>query len=944
MARSKIIASSTPTSRSGSANEARTGDTPMMAQYFEIKRKHEDCLLFYRMGDFYELFMEDAVTAARILDITLTRRGTKGGEDIPMCGVPWHSHRNYLAKLIQAGHKVALCEQMESPEEARQKRGSKALVTRKVVRVVTQGSLTEEELLDARSHNYIVAIAAPDFQLENALTSKKSGKVEYDCGMAWMDLSTGDFYVQETSFKNLGGALSRLNPEEVLISESLSRFDALSDVFESWKTRCTIEPDGRFSVPAGERRLKEHYDIKSLDAFGGFGRLTCSAAGGLLDYISRTQMQALPHIRIPEIVRQDAHMTIDAATRRSLELTRSVSGQKKGSLLHTIDRTITGGGGRLLGDWLAAPLTNLEQITFRQDGVAWLLEKVELRNQVRSTLKGASDLERAAARIAMGRGGPPDLIAIRDAIQAAESLAHMCKPEDPPPLLLNGMTDLTAHYELADKIGRAIHPNPPSFAREGDFIARGFAPELDALRELRDESTRMIAALQAKYAHETATPSLKIKHNNVLGYFIEVPASHGDKLMSHNGETVFQHRQTNKGAVRFITDKLSTLESKILSAREQTLAVELNLFESLSDDIRLSLPALSKTARTLAQIDVCAGLGELAAREGWCRPICDDSFAFEITAGRHPVVEMVQRQSGDKDFIANDCNLCVVSKEALVSEHSIERGALWLLTGPNMAGKSTFLRQNALIAILAQAGSFVPAAVAHIGIVDQLFSRVGASDDLAHGRSTFMVEMIEAAAILNQASSRALVILDEIGRGTSTYDGVSIAWAVLEHLHDSCRCRGLFATHYHELVALEAQLPHVSCHTMRVREWKGEVVFLHEVAPGASDRSYGVHVARLAGLPEPVIRRAHILLARFEAGGNHLDTLPLFETPDDPTVVGLDTQHMNLETVDENQSEAQDTLNMLLAALDDLNPDSLSPRDAHARLYDLFELRQHITK
>jgi DNA mismatch repair protein MutS len=876
--------------------------TPMMAQYLEIKQAHPGCLLFYRMGDFYELFFEDAVQAAAALDITLTRRGQHQGDDIPMCGVPVHSHENYLLRLIRKGFRVAICEQMEDPAEAKRRSG-KTLVRRAVVRVVTPGTLTEDSLLDARASNYLAAIA----------------EVAGAAGLAWLDLSTGEMSTQPLGRGLTAAALARLDPQELVLPERLFGQPELAELFSDWKSRLTVQPNSRFDSENGRKRLLELYGVGTLDAFGGFSRAEVAAAGALVDYVELTQKGRLPRLSPPRQVAEGAVMEIDAATRRNLELTRTLTGERRGSLLAAIDRTVTGPGARLLAARLSAPSTDPAVIDGRLDAVAFCVAEAALRAELRELLRRCPDMERSLSRLTLGRGGPRDLAAIRDGLERADEIRRLLKRAKTgagPAALQQAAADLDIGDDLADRLRRALSPDLPLLARDGGFIARGFSAALDELVTLRDESRRLIAAMQSRYAEETGVTGLKIRHNNVLGYYIEVTPTHADKLMSGRSGGSFIHRQTLASAVRFTTVELGELEQRISQAADRSLALELSLFEEMVADACGRADAVAAAARALAEIDLTSSLADLAEERRYCRPVVDDGFEFEIRGGRHPVVEQVLDEAGSARFVANDCDLGPDDR-------------LWLLTGPNMAGKSTFLRQNALIAVLAQMGSFVPADRCRIGAVDRLFSRVGAADDLARGRSTFMVEMVETAAILNQAGPRALVILDEIGRGTATFDGLSIAWACVEHLHEVNRCRALFATHYHELTSLSSKLPSLSCHTMRIKEWQGEVVFLHEVAAGAADRSYGIHVAKLAGLPRKVVARAEKVLATLEKGeqGGSItrlaDDLPLFSAAFREAPAAA--------PVPPPPSPAEE-------ALRGLDPDALTPRAALEELYRLKAL------
>ncbi|WP_108025672.1 DNA mismatch repair protein MutS [Rhodovulum kholense] len=872
----------------------------MMAQYLEIKAAHPGALLFYRMGDFYEMFFDDAVAAAEALDIALTKRGKHLGEDIPMCGVPVHAAESYLLTLIRKGFRVAVCEQMEDPAEAK-KRGSKSVVKRDVVRLVTPGTLTEESLLEARRHNFLAAFA----------------EVRGEAALAWVDISTGAFRVIGCPGVRLGAELARLAPREVLLSEATERdwAEAVSDAGAA----VTLLSRMSFDSASAEKRLTALFSVGTLEGFGSFGRAELSAMGALVDYLEITQKGKLPLLRPPIREAMGGTMQIDAATRRNLELTASLSGGREGSLLAAIDRTVTASGARLLERRLSSPSRDLPTIRARLDAVRALVEDSGLRDALRDELRKCPDMDRALSRLGLDRGGPRDLAAIRAGLTQAGALADRLDG-DLPSLIAEARRALTGHDALVDLLDRALVAEPPLLARDGGFIATGYDEGLDEARTLRDEGRGVIARMQAGFVDETGISSLKIKHNNVLGYFIEVTATHADRMLSPPLSETFIHRQTTANALRFTTVELSELETRILNAGNRALEIEKRLFETLRAAILDEAGPVGQAAAALAEIDLATGLADLARGEDWCEPLVDDSRAFAVTAGRHPVVERALRRQGGAPFIANDCDLAQGGQGA----------AIWLLTGPNMAGKSTFLRQNALIALLAQAGSFVPAASAHIGLVSQLFSRVGASDDLARGRSTFMVEMVETAAILNQADDRALVILDEIGRGTATYDGLSIAWATLEHLHDMNRCRALFATHYHEMTALAQKLSGVENATVAVKEWEGDVIFLHEVRKGAADRSYGVQVARLAGLPDSVVERARVVLDALERGEREggrshatlIDDLPLFSAAAIP---------QRPAPAPAGPSPVEDRMSAI-------HPDELSPREALELLYELKAL------
>ncbi len=877
------------------------GATPMMQQYLAIKRQHPDHLLFYRMGDFYELFFDDAAQASAALDIALTKRGQHAGQDIPMCGVPAHSHEAYLSRLIRKGFKVAICEQTEDPTEAK-KRGAKSVVQREVVRVITPGTLTEDALLDARAHNYLAALT--DAQGELAL--------------AWLDLSTGEFAVQTVAAAQAGAALARLEPGELLLPDRLLARQELQAALQERQEVLTPLPGSRFDSDNARRRLQEIFKVGTLEGFAAYSRAELAASGALIDYVELTQAGRLPRLAPPQRVGSADTMEIDAATRRNLELMRTLDGARAGSLLASIDRTLTGPGARLLAARLAAPLTDPQAIGERLDVVTLFVEQPRLRQDVRDLLRRCPDMERALARLTLGRGGPRDLAAMREGLRQSAALRTTLLTHDnelsvQPRQIADAVRQLDGHGDLVALLDQALAQELPLLARDGGFVASGYRQELDELRTLRDESRKLIAGLEQKYKSATAITALKIRHNNVLGYYIELSPNNAEKLDANAHG--FIHRQTLASAVRYTTVELGELESKIGRAADLALNLELEIFGQLVTAAGERSEPISAAASALAGIDVATGLAELAGDGQWVRPLVDDGAEFAIAAGRHPVVEAALKARGEGAFVANDCTL------------SGER-RLWLVTGPNMAGKSTFLRQNALIAVLAQIGAYVPAHTAHIGAIDRLFSRVGAADDLARGRSTFMVEMVETAAILNQATRRSLVILDEIGRGTATYDGLSIAWSTLEHLHDVNQCRALFATHYHELVALGSRLPSLAPHTMRVKEWQGEVVFLHEVAPGAADRSYGIHVAKLAGLPPAVIARAEEVLRSLESGEQSgavtrlAQDLPLFAATPAPAPRAAAKKSAALE------------------ALSQIAPDELTPKAALDLIYQLVALRR----
>ena len=872
---------------------SKSSVTPMIAQFLKIKSEYPDALLFYRMGDFYELFFDDAIAAARALDISLTKRGKHLGEDIPMCGVPHHASENYLLTLIRKGFRVAVCEQLESPAEAKA-RGSKSVVNRGVVRLVTSGTLTEESLLSARENNYLSAFAI----------------LRDESAFAWVDVSTGDFHVQNCPRISFGPMLAQLNPAEILISES-NYENFLEQTKEFGSTLTSLSP-ASFDSTSGIKRLCDLFKVNSIDGFGSFSRSEISALGAIIDYLEITQKGKLPALKIPIKENLENFVQIDSSTRRNLELTQTLSGSKNGSLLRVIDRTVTGPGARLLEKRLSSPSTCIKTITPRLDSIDVFKSNNMLRMEIQNTLKQTADMERAFLRISLDRGGPRDFLAIRDSLEKGQDLSKSLINLNSN-LIEEAEKNLNGNEKIIALLKDVFSDSAPLLARDGGFIRSGFNVQLDDIKKLRDDGRQIISSMQAQFSSMTGIGSLKIKYNNVLGYFIETPATHAKKMLGEEFSNTFIHRQTTANAVRFTTLELSEIETKILNAGGRALSLELEIFEQTKIKILEFSENILLAAKALAEIDLAVALADIAVSENWCRPKLDTSRKFKIIEGRHPVVEAALQKEPSGVFIANNCDL---------SAGSDGDKPIWLLTGPNMAGKSTFLRQNAIIALMAQIGSFVPAESAEIGIIDQLFSRVGASDDLARGRSTFMVEMVETAAILNQAGENALVILDEIGRGTATYDGLSIAWATLENLHNINKCRALFSTHYHELTGLTVSLPGLMNATVSVREWEGDIIFLHEVRKGAADRSYGVQVAKIAGIPQTVINRATEVLEKLEnndQGGKTqtlIDELPLFNISPSNLVKPDTTSSVEIE-------------------LKSIHPDELTPKDALSLIYKL---------
>ncbi|MEY2943248.1 MAG: mismatch repair protein MutS [Pseudomonadota bacterium] len=856
--------------------------TPMMQQYHALKAQARDCLLFYRMGDFFELFFDDARQASQILDIALTSRG----DGVPMCGVPVHAAEGYLARLIKSGQRVAIAEQTETPEQAKKRGGYKALVSRDIVRFVTAGTLTEDSLLEPRRANVLAAVC----------------DVRGIIGIASCDISTGQMELEECAPEHIGASLARIGASELVAPENLTP-----------RPLDAIPRNPRdFSSDGGEASLKSIHSVATLDGFGHFTRAMLAAAGGLIAYLNHVGRGKLP-LLLPPIPRAtNQHLIMDESTRASLEILTSSQGGRKGSLIDAVDRCVTGAGARQLADDLSAPLLDPTAINARLELVAWLYDNPLLRDDLRAALRQLPDMGRALGRVVAGRGSPRDLGQLRDGLAGAWQLHDLLiRAANPPHLLTALLPRLTAQNgALIDLLTRALIAAPPTMRDQGGFIAETYDHALDALRQTSSQSRRAIAALEAKYRQTTGIAALKVRHNGVLGYFIEVPARHADPLMAP--DSGFTHRQTMAGAVRFNALALHEEASRIAESGGHAIAAEEAHFEELVAGVCALRHSIAATASALARLDVAAGNAARAAESDWCRPTIRSESILNITSGRHPVVESALAEKQVR-FIANHCQLAPDNR-------------LWLIGGPNMGGKSTFLRQNALIILLAQAGSFVPAQSAEIGLVDRLFSRVGASDNLARGRSTFMVEMVETAAILAQATPQSFVILDEVGRGTSTYDGLALAWAVVEAVHGQNQCRCLFATHYHELAALADSCDALSLHHVRAREWQGELVLLHELTTGPAESSFGLAVAKLAGVPPNVVARAKTILERLEKG--RLETGGL--------AAGLGD--LPLFAAFQNAPEpARDALRDALTALD---IDALSPREALDQLYSLKQLTQ----
>ncbi len=888
--------------------------TPSTKQYLDIKNQYKEYLVFYRVGDFYELFFEDALKASKALDILLTKRGYYKGEPIPMCGVPYHAYESYMAKLINQGFKVAICEQTETPEEAKKRGGSKALVNREVVRLVTSGTLTEDNLLDARRNNYLLCCYV----------------IDSNFGFSWADLSTGDFYtrtIKSSSGKQadiLHSFLSFIEAGEIIISDNLLHDTDLFNILKYYQDKLTVLPQARFNLNNAQKMLEKFFKVKTLDAFGSFSKPEIIAAGIVLDYIETTQKGKLAQLKNPIQYTQSQFLEIDSSTRQNLELISSTNSDKKTTLLNTINRTITGAGSRLLTNRLLAPAVNIETINQRLDMINFFIKASEIRKTLRNYFKEVSDIEKTISRMSLNRCSPKELSELGTTLSYIPKIrnliynigAYNLSLEHIPAEIDENLKSLADFSALVTEINEALkaHDELPGKTGIGNFIQSGYNAKLDQLHNIQEEQKIAILALEKKYIQDTGILNLKIRYTSVLGYFIEVPTKMAKEIIQL---PQFIHRQSVISGARFTTVELNQMEQELNSAEDKALALEFSLYDDLINKALCATNDIYNTASVFAQLDVASALADLAVEKNYSRPIIDNSSDFIIKEGRHPVVEKAIEKNADGTFVSNDCELNCLNNR------------IWLLTGPNMAGKSTFLRQNAIIAIMAQLGSYVPCSYAKIGIIDKIFSRVGASDDLSRGRSTFMVEMVETASILNQATEKSFVILDEIGRGTATYDGLSIAWSVIEHLHDVNKCRALFATHYHELTVLANKLKELSLHCMKIKEYQGNVIFLHQVINGAADRSYGIHVAKLAGLPKLVIERAKQILQSLE------------QNPTRASISDIENDLPLFSAFKDEQTNHENSANIYTPAIKlikGLNPDNMSPREALEKLYELKKL------
>ncbi len=804
--------------------------TPAMRQYMHFKSQYPEAVLLFRMGDFYETFYDDAQVCARVLGIALTSRNSKSDNPIPLAGIPYHALDNYLGKLVRAGHKVAICEQVEDPAQA------KGIVKRDVVRLITPGTLTEDSLLEESKGNYLAALCLGNKTDLNA-----------PAGLAWIELSTGAFYAQVMERRFVLDELARVRPAECLVSDDLDADQRkfTHEIRDLAGCVLTHRPGWGFDTHQGHETLKKHFGVASLEGFG-FTKpdLSLAAAGVILDYLTETQKVALDHIGTLRKVGRETFLQLDQATLRSLEVERTIrDGSIHGSLLGALDQTRTSMGARKLRLWVCYPLCQLEPIQKRQDAVAELVQMDALRDQLRDALKEITDIERIATRISTGRAVPRDLLGLHQALSQIPRLRDILK-ECASPMLTQLTERCDPMEKLTQLIDSAISPEAGLSIRDGGIIRTGYHAEIDRLRNLSQDGQAWLASYQKKLIEETGINMLKVGFNRVFGYYVEVSHLHSEKLPPG-----FVRKQTLKNAERYITDELKRYESEALTAEQRCKDLEEQLFNEVRREAAGHTLRLQQVAEAVATVDVLAGLAHIARHRNYCRPEIHHERDMDIREGRHPVLDV----SLGSQFVPNDVALGRTS------------GDLAVITGPNMAGKSTYIRQTALLALMAHMGSYIPARSAHIGLVDRIFTRVGASDELTRGQSTFMVEMIETANIVNNATDRSLVILDEVGRGTSTYDGLSLAWAITEHIATRIRCRTLFATHYHEITELADLLDNVKNYNVSVREWKDEVVFLHKIIEGRTDKSYGIHVARLAGIPREVIRRANEILDELES-------------------------------------------------------------------------------
>ena len=864
--------------------------TPMMEQYLTIKNKHKDALLFYRMGDFYELFFEDAIAASKALDITLTKRGKTNGMDIPMCGVPFHSADNYLPKLIKKGFNVAVCEQTETIEEAKSNL-KKGPLKREVVRIISPGTLTEDNLLDRNANNFLGAI------------SDVNGSIS----ISWVDVSTGCFKSRNLQKENnlkqlLTNLLLRMNFSEILVSDAME----LNIISEEWHSIIKKQSSSLFHYSSCLQQICSYFSIISLEGIGKFSDGEVIAAGVLLSYLKLTQCGKLPILSMIKNESENNFLEIDYFTQKSLEILSNLSGETNGSLIISLDETKTAGGARLLKQRITEPFYKVVEIEKRYNLINWFLNNDIDIFKLQNNLENTPDIERSLSRISLLRGSPKDLSILCNGLLNVKEIYEIIilfkDRLNQSPLLNNILNQISVDYSLFEDIKNSLKKDLPLSTKEGGFIRDGYDENLDKLRNFRNNELEEITKLQNKYSDLTNVNSLKIKYNRMLGYHIEVRAVHDKSLRDKD---IFIHRQTTAQTSRFTTIELNEAENQLINSYEKSISIEMDIFKNFTNEIINEGKKILDIASAISELDIGIMVVKQSKDRGYVCPKILENKTLEIIEGRHPVVE-TQMKLSENSFISNDC---ILNKDDF----------LWLITGPNMAGKSTYLRQNALIVIMAQAGLFVPAKEANIGVCDKIFSRVGASDDLAKGQSTFMIEMIETSLILNTASEKSLVILDEIGRGTATFDGLAIAWSVLDYLHNNIKPRTLFATHYHELTSLKEDLNHLSCHKMSIKEWNNSIIFMHKIIEGEADKSYGIHVAQLAGLPFEVIKKATQLLSKLE---NNKDNSYLKKSDN------LDDNYSN---INENQ--------IFFKEFDNINVDDISPREALDILYKLKLLR-----
>ena len=864
--------------------------TPMMEQYLTIKNKHKDALLFYRMGDFYELFFEDAIAASKALDITLTKRGKTNGMDIPMCGVPFHSADNYLPKLIKKGFNVAVCEQTETIEEAKSNL-KKGPLKREVVRIISPGTLTEDNLLDRNANNFLGAI------------SDVNGSIS----ISWVDVSTGCFKSRNLQKENnqkqlLTNLLLRMNFSEILVSDAME----LNIISEEWHSIIKKQSSSLFHYSSCLQQICSYFSIMSLEGIGKFSDGEVIAAGVLLSYLKLTQCGKLPILSMIQNESENNFLEIDYFTQKSLEILSNLSGETNGSLITSLDETKTAGGARLLKQRITEPFYKVVEIEKRYNLINWFLNNDIDIFKLQNNLENIPDIERSLSRISLLRGSPKDLSILCNGLlnvkQIYEIIISFKDRLNQAPLLNNILNQISVDYSLFENIKNSLKKDLPLSTKEGGFIRDGYDDNLDKLRNFRNNELEEITKLQNKYSDLTNVNSLKIKYNRMLGYHIEVRAVHDKSLRDKD---IFIHRQTTAQTSRFTTIELNEAENQLINSYDKSISIEMDIFKNFTNQIINEGKKILDIASAISELDIGIMVVKQSKDRGYVCPKILENKTLEIIEGRHPVVES-QMKLSENSFISNDC---ILNKDDF----------LWLITGPNMAGKSTYLRQNALIVIMAQAGLFVPAKEANIGVFDKIFSRVGASDDLAKGQSTFMIEMIETSLILNTASEKSLVILDEIGRGTATFDGLAIAWSVLDYLHNKIKPRTLFATHYHELTSLKEDLNHLSCHKMSIKEWNNSIIFMHKIIEGEADKSYGIHVAQLAGLPFEVIKKATQLLSKLE---NNKDNSYLKKS---------DNLYDNYSNINENQ--------IFFKEFDNINVDDISPREALDILYKLKLLR-----